>query len=366
MRKAIHLMESAIDAREPHDAEQLYLAYGVLAVAFSQSGQAEESIDSFEKALQAYEQATPSDSRLRDLAQLASLRHNYALTLLDIDREKSASQFEAAVALKEQLVHEFPGETHLKADLARAYLHAPQYYDQAATLQYLAKCFSLLTDLLQENPEGREYDWMLGQCAQHLGDSIYGTSLQQASNMYQASLAAFDRASQHKEGMPYLLIPLWLSSRTKLGECFLTLGEVEDAVELLESVLWIVEKTAEHGSPMAPDLWERDRVVLGLGRAYALSGQRDRATTIANGLAESQDAQASYNAARILALCETNPDQDATWRAKAIQLLQRCAADGYFDTQTRSDQLKQESDFSSLKDSPEFAHLIDRNQPPDG
>jgi tetratricopeptide (TPR) repeat protein len=206
---------------------------------------------------------------------------------------------------------------------------------------------------------------MLGQCAHDLGDSIHSKSLQQAANMYQVSLAAFDRASQHEEGMPYLLIPLWLSCRTKLGECFLCLGEFEDAVELLESVLWIVEKTAEHGSPMAPDLWKRDRVMLSLGRGYALSGQHDRAAALADGLAESHDSQRSYHAARILALCETDPDKDATCRDKAIQLLQHCAAEGYFDMQTRIDELKQETDFSHLKESHEFARLIDTNQPSD-
>jgi tetratricopeptide (TPR) repeat protein len=342
------------------------LAYGVLALAFYQSQREEESADAFEKALHAYERATPSDSRLRDLAQLASLRHNYALTLLDIDRDKSTSQFDASLALKEQLVQEYPDETHLKAGLARAYLNASQYYDDAVTMQCLGKCFSLLTDLVQNNPEIREHDWMLGQCAHDIGDAIRGKSLQQATNMYQVSLAAFDRASQHDEGMPYLLIPLWLNCRTKLGECFLCLDEFEDAVELLESVLWIAEKTAEQGSPMASDLWKRDRVMLSLGRGYALSGQLDRAVAIADALAESHDAQGSYDAARILALCETDSEKETALRDRAVQLLQHCSANGYFCTALRVDALNQEPDFSRLSELQEFKNLINENQPRDG
>ena len=297
-REAIRLMESARDAGNLEDARQLQLAYTVIGVTLAQNHRDEESVEWFEKALAAYEEEHPHGGNHQALAQLASLRHNDAAALSQLDPTQAAVQLDMAVALKEKLLAEHPEEAVYRVNLVRTYLSLSHDEDRDRAMRSLNRSLVLLQELIEANPEEREYHWLMGQCAHDLGDALQPESLDQAIDMYSMSMTTLQNASQMKGGLQYVMLFFWIDAQTKLAECMMRQGKYEEARTLLVSTIAITENAIREYPDLYLPILDPTAAKMHLGRCHTLSGNHNAGKSIAEELA----TVAPYSAARIRAL----------------------------------------------------------------
>jgi eukaryotic-like serine/threonine-protein kinase len=381
-------------------------------------GRREEARAEYTQAIDLHERLAaehPSVAEYR--SELARTRNDLGILLNDLGRrEEARAEIAQAIDLRERLAAEHPSVAEYRVGLASSattlgvVLIALGRWEEARA-EY-AKAIDLHERLAVERPAVPEGRFLLAISRNNLG------ALLNALGRRDEARAEYTKASELRERLvaEHPFVPAYrvnlAGSRNNLGELLRKLGRWEEAGEEYRKALSLLERLAAD-FPAVPEYAETLAVTngnyghlmrdsgrlgeslawfdkslsgfrsllakepqlafarycmreFGAGKALALArlGQYAEASDLVGTLANDKELSddALYYTAASLALCSAGNGSDAGQRGrraeKAVALLRRAQAGGYFKDPAKPRQLKTSKDFDPLHQRDDFRKLL--------
>jgi tetratricopeptide (TPR) repeat protein len=363
---AIHKELAASHPQEPEYRHQLAYVLNNLAVLYGTSHRLQEAEVALGDAKELREDlASAYVSVAKYQAGLGGLWTNLGKLYTETNRpSQSEAAYKRALEIHQKLANEQPSTTAFQSDMAIDYNNLGHLYYATGRLDEaelpLSKGLAIWERLHREHPTVIEFAHGLGVAYLNLG------LLARANDRFQTSIDWFTQALQSLEAV-VMQESQNAGARQFMRDAFWGRGEA-------------LNRLGRHAEAL-PD-WERaiglstgrKLIPLRLGRALTLArlGDHARATAAAEEMAQrnSLTAEDTYNLACVFSLAavpqlgnfepRAEPEGQAERHAaRAVALLRKAKAAGYFKEPANIEQLKKDSDLNPLRLREDFRKLLE-------
>jgi tetratricopeptide (TPR) repeat protein len=377
-RQALALDERLVRdfPQDPAHREDLAADFSSLGRLHRDTGRMQEAEQSYRRALALLEQLAadrPKDAGVRQ--QLARTNGGVAELLLAVGRPAEAeAKFRQALALAERLMQEDPKSEAYRRDLAQAYsslamlMRAVGRMQEAEQLQ--RRALAILKQLAADSPETPEGQVQLARCYNQLGLLLAAARRNvEAEATYRQAIELLDKANARPAVSSYLCEGA--IARYNLAQILRARDELPAAEVVLTQAITL-QDMALQGDPKNPTYRRLLRSQVG-SLADTLIRRGNRYNVLISDLADrletySDRPEESYEAATLLARCLAKltamgsraDAQRIQTLARAIRLLARADAAGFFKKLANRERLEKDKDLDALRTEPAFVKLLEK------
>jgi serine/threonine-protein kinase len=362
-------IQEIIAARQPHVAEyQKNLAWyqNNLGSLYFRTGQLDRAASAWRRTV-AIQKDLVRDypDVLQYQSDLAATHSNLGALHYTAGRfGKAVEGFEKARVIQEHLVRNQPKVTQYQHELAANYNNLCAVYSDtgqpAKAEAALQKAITIRVQLVREHPDVSEYAVQLGANYSNKGHTVrLAGNNQEALAWYQRAVRTLDAVLRRE---PRQSVAREILAETYGGRAVALTGLGRHAESLRA-----IDRALQFAA--AP---QRDRLRLGRAAALARAGDHARATAEANALAQSKrlrgdtlyDLACVWSVASAAARRDTKlptPDRDQLaerYTSRAIALLTKTLAAGYFKLPAKVEHLKKDKDLDPLRARADFKKLL--------
>jgi serine/threonine protein kinase len=357
-RRAIDLRARLVRAEPDNEDYQRELAYSrfALGVLYCKINRPAEAEPVLIQARDLYEKVLPKQPHDLDcLAGLASAHNSLGILYMNTGRAKEAEKaLREALTLKERLATEHPAVLKYQQDLANSYNNLGIHYfgtgRLAESVAVQQKALAIKEKLLARNPGDLQ-----------LATNLAGSSCNLAMALHRQHKPA-EALTWFGKAVTTLQAVLKREPRHALGREFLCKSHGGRA-EALEALKRHAEALADWDQALAYGA-EEDRNGLRLRRSLVLArlGKFTEADRQAEDLARLPrlPGLVLYNLACIHGLCARDKARADHQAGRALALLRRARAAGYFRTAANREQFRTDTDFDALRKRKEFEQFVQR------